>query len=451
MQDGQPTVLSPDSFVINRSENVLLDVLANDSAEVPLQLSGPGTPGFGVSHLVAASPAVARAGAMEPGQSAPLPDRVGYQPNPGFIGFERFRYDANDGVRVGSAQIDGVVLYDNEIWFPLDESGTTPLVRQGGGPATGLLADGNAGEAWSAGRVGGAVRFGGPADKITFQSGVLPTGGAARAFSCWMKTASKDTTRTQALFSQGSGGPGKRFTVGIGPVQGSPDRLALRLEIEGGVMMAPTKVNDGRWHHVVVSVEDNDGDGLAGAEDARIFVDGVEEPAWPEQYGYLATAADGAAPTLGNSDHAPGFHFDGTIDDVRFFPRGIGPDDALFLYENPPKAPGYTAAVFDPPVDTDGDGFSDEEEAVAGTDAGDPGSFPRINYFGKIAGGYEIIWTAVQGRTYEVQESENLKDWFPAPGVPPVVAFASGDLSTSIPENEMPRRFFRLRIREDNP
>jgi len=140
---------------------------------------------------------------------------------------------------------------------------------------------------------------------------------------------------------------------------------------------------------------------------------------------------------------------------IRFYYRHKDGTASLELAYSGPGIPmqkiptsGYFVDSAPPlPPDRDGDGFPDEEEAVAGTDPNNPSSFFRITNFTKSASGTSLQWDAVAGRTYWVEESSDLSVWTLVPAVTTITAsFAIPNASVTVPDNGAPKRFLRMRV-----
>lgn len=432
-QNGQPTILAPDSATVARGEQGLIDVLSNDTAEVPLVLTSPGTPLFGSSAISAG--------------------KVSYLPNAGFMGIDRFSYEVTDSVAASRQEVTITSLADGEIWFPLDE-GQGSTTRQAGGSGTGLgtlVGPSDPMISWVKGKDGRAIRFRGIDDIVQLQGLNLPQGSAPRTFSCWMRTASSIPQENQAIFSYGGNGFGQRFTLRLAPSPSSPMVQNLRLETGGGVYSGTTRINDGYWHQISVTVADRNSDGLITIDETRFFVDGRPDVGRLDAPGVVMTGT-GIQPSIGGSNHAANYNFTGEIDDVRIFDKEIQPATVSFLATTLPVTPTSGTNVVVSQSDFDGDGFSNEAESTAGTDPEDPGAYPRITGVTRSGSGVRLTWMGIAGRTYWIEESSNLKTWGPAAATPPVVVdMTEPDTSTTIPGNGVANRFFRLRVEETTP
>ncbi len=103
-----------------------------------------------------------------------------------------------------------------------------------------------------------------------------------------------------------------------------------------------------------------------------------------------------------------------------------------------------TDVVNDRNADFDGDGLTNEQEAVAGTDPTNPASSLRLFATRGSAGGVDLRWPSVVGRTYRVRSSEDLTNWRLV-GVPVTASGQTTVLSgASITTNLS--RFYRLEV-----
>ncbi len=149
------------------------------------------------------------------------------------------------------------------------------------------------------------------------------------------------------------GGLGTLF--GLGFVEESPAFALLLAEgelswfVEEAVEFAAPGVVAGQAHHAAVTY---------GADGVVIYLDGVEVA---RQEGQATFDVDPTAPFHIGSFGALGYT--GVIDDVQIYDRVLSAEDVASLHDPPD-------VIVDPvPVDSDGDGLSDEDEvATHGTD-----------------------------------------------------------------------------------
>ena len=95
--------------------------------------------------------------------------------------------------------------------------------------------------------------------------------------------------------------------------------------------------------------------------------------------------------------------------------------------------------------DADGDGMSNLEEYLAGTNPTDPTSVFRLQITGEVSGSGAVLnWTAMPGRGYQLEYKNELSDpaWQAAPGTP----FVAGNLGTLGIPADQPSRFYRIRL-----
>ena len=98
----------------------------------------------------------------------------------------------------------------------------------------------------------------------------------------------------------------------------------------------------------------------------------------------------------------------------------------------------------DPQADPDGDGFSNREEYLSGTDPNDPGSPLYLSDFGASAAEISITWTGIAGRTYRVYRSEVL-DLAAFQPYSDFVEGTNGEMKISLPRSASPSAFYRVR------
>jgi len=95
-------------------------------------------------------------------------------------------------------------------------------------------------------------------------------------------------------------------------------------------------------------------------------------------------------------------------------------------------------------ADFDGDGLTNEKEALAGTDPTDPASSLHLFAARGEAGRLDLRWQSVAGRTYRVRCSEDLSNWWLL-GVPVTASGETAVLSDSS-TNTMSSCFYQLEV-----
>ena len=112
----------------------------------------------------------------------------------------------------------------------------------------------------------------------------------------------------------------------------------------------------GDWHHVV---------GTWDGATIRLYLNGVEVGSTP-QTGTMDTSTNSIL-TIGAANRPVIFHFDGLIDEVQLFDRGLTSAEVLAIYNA--GSDGVCKGL-----DSDGDGLPDDVEILIGTDPNDADS-----------------------------------------------------------------------------
>lgn len=417
-----PAVITavPDRYTIQRNTSVLMDVLANDTANFPLTLRAISPPKAGTAAITS--------------------EEINYSPRMNILGVDTVTYQAAASTMVADSSATIAVLYDHEIWLPLDEgagSEVHPVGEQE--QALGTFSGMNdPATNWIDGKFGKGLRFDGIDDQVDFPSLSLPLGSVPRTFTCWVRTSARNPAERPTLFSYGTRSPGQRFSVRLNDSPGIPTDQAIRLEVEGGYITGTRAVNDGAWHHLAFSVADHNGDGVVNINETRMYVDGQPDAAGSSQSAVMNTTS-GMVPSLGGSSHSTGYNFTGDLDEIRIFSRALSANEIIAVFQSD--------LIGSPPKDTDGDGISNAMEAIAGTDPADPRSVFKITGFSAEAGGLVVNWSGHAGRIYQIEESLDLSQWHPAPNTSPIMGIEGPmECHLAVPQDGAKNRFYRVRV-----
>ena len=108
----------------------------------------------------------------------------------------------------------------------------------------------------------------------------------------------------------------------------------------------------------------------------------------------------------------------------------------------------HNAAALDPNADADGDGFSNGQEALAGTDPFDSNSYPRISAVIYSNGTFNVSFPCAVGKRYQLQSVQlwGSTNWV---NETDLVARASGTVAFTVPAN-LQTKYFRIAISDTN-
>ena len=217
-------------------------------------------------------------------------------------------------------------------YWPLEEgAGTTTIAAVGSPEADGTLV----GATWIATGLApidgtGAAAFftSTNSDRVeTNHPGVVGQG--ARTVAAWVR-AEPTQNNNAVMVGWGENNPAERYSFRLNGSAGNGPLWSLRLEIQGSRSVATTPINDGQWHHVVVT----NGNG-ATIDDALFYLDGQpDEVTGTSGGGQMNTATSSVV--LGNSGHSvDGYGFDGAMDEVRIYDHVLSIQDIRKLASRP--------------------------------------------------------------------------------------------------------------------
>ncbi|MHC4631966.1 MAG: LamG domain-containing protein [Planctomycetota bacterium] len=170
---------------------------------------------------------------------------------------------------------------------------------------------------FEAGKVGQAINLRGLNDyvEITGYKGIL--GPNAVTVTAWINTT---TTGTGTIVGWGPNVSGQRFGFRI-----NADRL--RIEHAGGNVQGDTSVNDGGWHHVAVTIQEN---ATLSYPDVILYVDGIDDTRATQDPDAFDLTADQDV-RIGSRPASNDRFFMGMIDDVRIYDRELTQEEIAWL------------------------------------------------------------------------------------------------------------------------
>ena len=168
-------------------------------------------------------------------------------------------------------KIGGEAEFSVGHWI-LDEGSGTTVKDVSGNGYDGVIH----GATWS----GGSLEFDGIDDYVDIPDYQGITGSGARTVAAWIKTTD---TNTEILSWGQFGIPGGCWVLGL------DSRGRVSLFVGDAYVTGVTVINDGAWHHVTVSLDD---EVLPHIGNVNLFVDGIPEP--------LGEIWDGASGSLKN-------------------------------------------------------------------------------------------------------------------------------------------------------
>jgi hypothetical protein len=392
---GVTPVANDDAVTILQNTATNIDVLANDTDDglpSPLAITGVSTPLAGTASIVSG--------------------KILYTPNSNFLGNDVFTYTITDG----GAQVTGTVrvavcFSDGSYWFPFNEISGFFTTEAGGFTTASLIGYTNDPLQWVSGKYNRALDFDAVSNYVVIPGFTGITGTAPRTCAAWINTTSSGNI---AVIGWGPNTTGNKWTFLI--QAGNP-----RLEITGGWVQASRFVNDGQWHHIACTFQN---DGTPDATDIKLYIDGTPETVLSSQSAQSLNTLPLNPVTIGND--VQGRLFEGIIDEVRVYDRALSAGEIASLYSATNQSAAawhrrfFGNGVINWFADDDDDGAPRLLEYALGGEPliADPetmkiipqivASHLKVTFNRRLAGTHDL--------TYQLQQSQNLKDWSPLTG-----------------------------------
>jgi hypothetical protein len=179
-----------------------------------------------------------------------------------------------------------------------------------------------------------ALKFDGSGDYVDIQNYKGVTGTNPRTVEAWIKT----TSTNQAIVSWGAHSNSAKWTFRVQRDNGTPN--TIRAEVDGGYIVGSTRVNDGKWHHVACTWQN---DGSPNVTDVKLYVDGQLETISAEKSCAINTATSRNVFIGGDFSNR---YFNGDLAEVRIWNKvrtqaEIQGDMAKALTGSEPGLVGY--------------------------------------------------------------------------------------------------------------
>jgi hypothetical protein len=102
----------------------------------------------------------------------------------------------------------------------------------------------------------------------------------------------------------------------------------LRLEVGGGNIQGDSSINDGGWHHVAVTVQEN---ATASYPEVILYLDGMDDTRPTTDLDPVFDLTAGEDVRIGSRPASNDRFFIGQIDDVRIYDRALTQEEVAWL------------------------------------------------------------------------------------------------------------------------
>jgi len=224
----------------------------------------------------------------------------------------------------------GVVFFDDISLYPYSRQLATPVEPSAAGLVAHYEFEGNTNDSsgnglhgtaigsptFVAGKVGQAISLRGLNDfvEITGYKGIL--GPNAVTVTAWVNTSAV----TGTIVGWGPNVDGQRFGFRINDSR-------IRMEHDGGNVQGGSNVNDGQWHHIAVTVQEN---ATISYPDVILYVDGIDDTRATKDPDAFNLTADQDV-RIGSRPASNDRFFMGLIDDVRIYDRALTQEEIAWL------------------------------------------------------------------------------------------------------------------------
>lgn len=202
-------------------------------------------------------------------------------------------------------------------YWTFNENGGVSVADASGGGYSGQLVNMDQ-TAWQTGKQCGGLFFDGTDDYVAIPGFKGVGKGFSRTCTAWIKTARAGGE----IIAWGTPLTGQKWIVRV-DLGGT-----LRAEVWGGYVYGTKMINDGQWHHIAVTLEN---DGTPNISEALLYVDGL-----PDTRGVVAACAidtsDAQDLAIGSYQLATAWFHYGMMDEIRVYGRVLSAAEILEVY-----------------------------------------------------------------------------------------------------------------------